>query len=91
MSRLHETALATPLPVRPTIPSLSSLLVFLMSVCEVTYSGSAFISRRRDGDVNLFQQSDKCEGLSYTYNRGIFLHFFLLHLPPLRFHCVGGC
>jgi hypothetical protein len=32
-------------------------------------------------------------------NRGIFLVFFffyvlystLLHLPPLRFHCVGGC
>jgi hypothetical protein len=31
--------------------------------------------------------------------RGIFLDFFffnvqystLLHLPPLRFHCVGGC
>jgi hypothetical protein len=22
---------------------------------------------------------------------GIFLFFTLLHLPPLRFHCVGGC
>jgi len=37
---------------------------------------------------------------SDNYNRGIFLRFFhlfhvqystLLHLPPLRFHCVGGC
>jgi hypothetical protein len=26
-------------------------------------------------------------------NRGIFyvLYSILLHLPPLRFHCVGGC
>jgi hypothetical protein len=26
------------------------------------------------------------------FNRGIFFRYStLLHLPPLRFHCVGGC
>ncbi len=31
------------------------------------------------------------------FRRGIFMNFFyvlystLFHLPPLRFHCVGGC
>ncbi len=49
--------------------------------------------------VFLYQTRDscKCEKI-YFFNRGNFLDFScyvlyltLLQLPPLRFHCVGGC
>jgi hypothetical protein len=55
----------------------------------VTYSGSAFISWKRDGDMSLFQQkSDKCKGLSFTYNRGIFLDFFSSYYIQHCFICL---
>ncbi len=40
--------------------------------------------------VNAFKTSDSSRGLFWIFSFYVW-YSTLLHLPPLRFHCVGGC